>query len=147
MACPQSREYAAGRTGMGTLKEDMADDFANVILDEDEFAETVTHYPRGNLEAGVAVVAKVERHEEAGRALNSYAPPQKTNDADGEEIVRWVRVHVPATLDVTDEERGAQRDAFMIGGELFRVLQIVGRTSYRLSVFCERRVPITTKRK
>ena len=132
---------------MGTLREDMADDFESIILDEEEFAETVTHYPRGNMDAGVAVVAKVERHEEAGRALNSYAPPQAVDGPDGEAIVRYAKVHVPASLDVTDEERGAQRDAFMIGGELFRVLQIVGRTSYRLSVFCERRVPITTKRK
>ena len=132
---------------MGTLKEDMADDFETIILDEDEFADTIVHYPGGDTASGVDMVAKVEMHEEAGLAIGSFAPPPETNTNEGEEIVRFAKVHLPLSVSVQDETRGAQRDAFLIRGELYRARRITGRTAYRQCVFCERRVRITTKRK
>jgi hypothetical protein len=131
---------------MGTLKEDMADDFESIILDEDEFAEKIIHYPGGDTAGGVERVAKVEMHEEAGLAIGSFAPPRDTLTTEGEEIVRYCRLHLPLSVEVLDEERGARRDAFMVRGELYRAVRITGRTTYRQTVFCERRVRITTKR-
>lgn len=88
------------------FQDDLEDDVANVFLNEDEFASSVTHYPQGVVANAAAVTAVV-----------SLKPREKDLERGEGYVVRGT-VDVGAGVAVTN------KDAWSIGGVRYETKSI-----------------------
>lgn len=115
-----------------------AENYSSVFLNPDHYADTITQYPLGVAANAVPdIVAIVHKQDEGETPID---------DEKGSVVVRWCTVSLPATLNVTIDERGQQRDQFLIDGELWHAEKILKRTPYRLLVRLKREEKASTKR-
>lgn len=123
-----------------TLREQIGDEVAAVFLDTDEFAQSVEHWPLGR-EADKATISAVVDLDMEGSSSG-------IDDADGSRIVRAGELELASTVVVTCNERGNQRDLFLIDGELWTAVRVLGRDGIpgMQTVAIERAEGVTTKR-
>jgi len=129
-----------------------AENFQNVFLGSNGFAQTISQYPKGVGTDGnppsapytfaVNVTALVHKEEEGETPVD---------DQDGSRVVRWIVITLatagqPGGVTVTIAERGQQRDLFLIDGEIWHAEKIVSRTAYCQRVRLKREEAASTKK-
>lgn len=130
-----------------TLKQQMTADVASVFLNTDEHAEAITHYPAGNLAAGVSVNAVVDRDEEAGGGVGSGEGPGF--DRPGQvRLRRNAILELPASVTVTEASGTHQQSPSLFEFDGFRwtTVRILGRDEDLQSVLVTRLDKIATRR-
>lgn len=130
-----------------TLKQQMTADVSTVFLNTDEFAETVTHYPAGNLAAGASVSAVVDRDNEAMAGLGSGEGPQ-FDRRESVKLRRSAVLEVPATVSVTEGSGTHQSSPSLWGFDGFRwtTVRILERDEDLQLVLVTRLDKIATRR-
>jgi len=126
-----------------TLKTTMAADVADVFLDTDGHAESVTFYPAGSEDNKSTVTAVVDRsHEEGSREVHGDGLVR--NRPQGERLRRSIVLELSTDVAV-DDTRREHRDYFKVDSEMFVVQRILGRDDDMQSVLCVRVDPIREK--
>lgn len=120
-----------------SFKAARAENYPQVFLDPNGFAETVTQWPLGIKSGAVDFTGMVHMDEEGD---------QQPDDRNGSRQVRWCTISVPTTVKVTVDERSQQRDSFIIRGEIWAAQRILRRTPYRVRIRLRRDEPVSTKR-
>jgi hypothetical protein len=128
-----------------TLKETITADVTNVFLNEDEFAETVTLYPRGDVASkveflGVVINDNLEGTREAhgdGVVLNHNA---------GIAIRESIRIECAASVDISATRR--PQDLLKTeDGEMWVVKRVTGRdTDGMQTVLAAKREDVTIRK-
>lgn len=118
-----------------TLKDQIAADAANVFLNEDEFAETVTRQIGGDSEDAVPLTAIVAWDTEPGR--NEFSGEgATTEDSAGQSLRRncWLEV---AVADCDPNELQPEHDRFLLAdGTQVTFLRSEGRDNAMATLLC-----------
>lgn len=119
---------------VNTLKQQIAADAADgaVFLNTNEFAETVTYYPRGNALGSSSVTAIVFRDGEEG-TREAWGDGLITHREAGDKIRTSAIVVLPASTDVKELRGDLVK---LASGDVFAIKRIIARDANFVEVMC-----------
>ena len=110
-----------------TLASDIISDASAVFLDTDEFAESISWYPKGVLGDLETITAIVTRdHEEGTREAHGDGVVNDEQEA-GRTIRTSLVIEVLATVAITDPPEDMRPDLFAIDGKTWALKRVLGR--------------------
>ena len=129
---------------MTTLKEKMAADVASVFLDTDAFADSITWYPQGDMNAGQTVAAIVDCDKVEG---NNMVPGdgQVLHHERKKGLRLTGRVEISRSITITEAPH-PRPDKFGIDGKTWTVKRVEGYDDDMQTVVIVRPIAISTSR-
>lgn len=97
-----------------TFADSLAYDAANVFLNTDEFAETATHYPAGDVAAGVPIAVVVHRDDETNAGLGHGDGNMIDDPNGGSEINTYILLQMLSSVSVTFEGQNTRPSRFLL---------------------------------
>lgn len=128
-----------------TLKSDIVSDATSVFLDTDEFAESITFWPKGVIADAETITAVVNRdHEEGTREAHGDGVVNDEHMA-GHKIRTSLVLEIAATVSINHPPGRFGPDLFKIDGETWALKRILGRDDGLVAILVVRTDKVTSR--